>query len=144
MKPRERKTALAAVEFGGFLKQFMPLNQRANLIHCIKSDEGGFFIAQVLNLIQTIEEMPETYESDGMGLDALVYLHYFCGSVDAWVTEKDRGDGPEDTEQTQAFGKVCLTGNKEDAEMGYINIAELIKNGIELDLYWTPKPLREI
>jgi hypothetical protein len=29
-------------------------------------------------------------------------------------------------------------------ELGYISIEELVANGIELDLYWTPKTLAEV
>ncbi|MFA5352688.1 MAG: hypothetical protein WC291_00500 [Thermodesulfovibrionales bacterium] len=54
------------------------------------------------------------------------------------------GDGSGDERQYQAFGLITLTGDPEDAELGYINIQELIEAGVELDLYWLPRKLRDI
>ena len=78
----------------------------------------------------TIETMPKTYETDGQGDDAIVYLHYFNSSFDWYITERDMED-----EQIQAFGlaKMAFT------EFGYISINELLENNVELDFYWTPK-----
>lgn len=44
-------------------------------------------------------------------------------------------------EQHQAFGAANLGYG---AELGYISIEELKENNVELDLYWTPKPLSQI
>lgn len=109
------------------------------------SEEREHFAEIVVRLAETVEKMPKTYETDEQGSDAIVYLHYFMGGIDAWITEKDRGDGSGiNNRQLQAFGKITLTGNKEDAEYGYICIQELIDNNVELDFYWTPKKLKEL
>ena len=78
----------------------------------------------------------------------MVHLHYFGGSVDAWIVERDMGDSKYQDEigpQYQAFGPITLYGESiRDSEWGYISIQELIENGIELDLYWTPKAVKEV
>lgn len=73
---------------------------------------------------------------------------YIGGSVDAWIVERDVGDSKYQAEidpQHQAFGPITLRGESiGESEWGYISIQELIDNGVELDLYWTPKPVREV
>ncbi len=86
-----------------------------------------------------IEETPKTYETDGQGDKAIAYLHYFKGAHDWYVTEKDA-----DQDQHQAFGLVVLNSDWQNAEIGYIDIESLKQMGVELDLYWTPKSLKEI
>jgi len=57
--------------------------------------------------------------------------------MDWYITEKDMGD-----EQIQAFGLADL--GMGFPELGYISIEELVENGVELDLHWTPKTLAEV
>ncbi len=64
-------------------------------------------------------------------------LHYFGRGGDWYIIERDSTD-----EQHQAFGIACLTG--EYPEKGYISIAELLENSVELDLHWTPKTIGEL
>jgi hypothetical protein len=88
--------------------------------------------------------MPKTYDQDGKGNDAIVYLHYFAGGeANWWITEKDAG-GPDDepgTGQVQAFGLADLG---DGGELGYISIAEILECGGELDLYFRPTTLGEV
>ena len=70
--------------------------------------------------------------------DAIVYLHYFKGNMDWYITEKDMIE----EEQNQAFGYADL--GLGFGELGYISLIELAENGVELDLHWTPKTLREV
>lgn len=139
-----KNVALAVRELQTTLKSFMPPSQRHVLIQALDGEEAEGIAETVLRVCNVINTMPETYETDGEGEEAWAHLHYFLGGIDAWVTEKDKGNGSDDQRQEQAFGKVCLTGNKEDADLGYISIAELIENGVELDLYWNSKKLKEI
>lgn len=136
-KVRAAKAALM-----GILKDFMPVSQRNCLADALRGEERVGIAEVVLRATEQIETMPKTYEQDGLGDAAVAHLHYFRGSVDAWITEKDKGDGSEDTAQYQAFGKQSFYG-PDSAEMGYISIKELIENGVELDLYWEPKTLKE-
>lgn len=88
---------------------------------------------------ETLRTMPRTYENRGD--DAIAYLHYFSAQADFYITELDKGD--DDTkapEQHQAFGSANLGFG---AELGYISLIELAENNVELDFYFTPKPLRE-
>lgn len=80
--------------------------------------------------------MPLPYETDGQGSQAVARLHYFTGSADWYITERDSS-----AEQLQAMGLANLGYG---CELGYISIAELISAGAELDLYWTPRTLAEI
>lgn len=138
----------AADALNGPLRNFMPLAQREALKVALRGEEGRAIAAIVIRTLEKIEEMPETHETDGQGDDAIVHLHYFRGSVDAWITEKDRGERPDDDgmgEQYQAFGKVNLYGTGiKDAELGYVSIAELIENDVELDLYWTQTAFKDL
>ena len=128
----------------GKLKRFISKPQLSVITDNLQGEEGDFFANKVLEIAGVIEAMPQTYETDGQGAAAVVHLHYFLGGVEAWITEKDMGDGSADDRQYQAFGLITLTGNKDDAELGYISIYKLIKNNVELDLHWTPKTLDEL
>ncbi len=139
-----KKEILHALFSSGFFSKWMGESQRQALRSVINGEEGDHFVQLLSDLRARIEAMPASYETDGEGDNAVVHLHYFRGSIDAWITEKDAGDGSEDDSQYQAFGKITLTGSKEDADLGYISIEELIRNDAELDLYWEPKRLAEI
>lgn len=121
------------------LKNFIGHNEIEALKEGCKGEEKDFFKAKILEIINTIETMPKTYETDGQGEDAKAILHYFKGGSDWYITEKDKEE-----EQLQAFGFACLNGNWQNAELGYINIQELIKYNVELDLYYTPERLGDI
>jgi len=121
------------------LENFIPSSQLSVLIDNIDSEEGEFFQQKFIELYATITAMPKTYESDGRGENAIVYLHYFVGGSDFYVTERDIYK-----EQYQAFGysKLAQMG---EGELGYISIHELIGiKWVELDLYWEQVPLHEI
>jgi len=123
------------------LNSFMGRSQLLCLRGLLKGEEKNYFKQMLRELVVRLETMPKIYEQDGLGDKAIVHLHYFRGNMDWWITEKDAGDGPEDQEQHQAFGLADLGYG---AELGYISIVELVKAGIELDLYWTPKTLEQI
>jgi hypothetical protein len=85
--------------------------------------------------------VPPLMSQDGKGMDATVHLKFFnpCGSATWWITELDPKTG-------EAFGYV--TGMSDD-EWGGIDLNELaavrgpLGLGIERDLHFSPKPLRE-
>jgi hypothetical protein len=106
-----------------------------------KNEEHQHFRDMLRNLAEHIRTMPKTYEQDGLGDQAKVYLHYFRGGCDWYITEKD--SDPDGEGQMQAFGYANLD-DPENAELGYISIQELIENNVELDLYWNPKPLAAV
>jgi hypothetical protein len=124
------------------LEAWLPRGEAAVIRQALRGEERDFFRDMLAALQYRIEQMPQTGDTDGQGDAAVANLHYFRGSCDAWITELDRGaegDAPEDY-QAQAFGLMDLGYGP---ELGYVSIRELIANGMELDLYWTPKPLAE-
>lgn len=120
----------------GKLANFITTYQRAVILTMLPSEEGEYFVNKILKLNETIDAMPEPYQTDGMGEDAIVHLHYFLGSGHWYIIEKDSSE-----EQHQAFGLADLGYG---GELGYISIQELIENEAELDMYWNPKTLKKV
>ncbi len=120
-----------------YLRRFVSTQQLSVLGDACYGEEREWFIDTLVELAERILAMPKTYEQDGLGDDAIVYLHYFKNNMDWYITEKDM-----EVEQIQAFGLADL--GMDCAELGYISIEELTEYGAELDLHWTPKTLREV
>lgn len=123
------------------LKRWLPESQRSAILECLRGEEAEGF-EQLVNLLgDRLATMPKTYEQDGKGDDAIAYVHFFRGDMDWFITEGDitpDGNGVH----RQAFGWCDLGWGC--PELGYVDIQELRDNGIEFDLYWQPKTLREI
>ena len=111
------------------LIHFIGISQLCALQSSLNGEERQFFLSLLNDLEDKISNMPKPYETTEQGINALVSLHYFQGGSDWYIVEKDSSE-----EQLQAFGYACLNGDKINAEMGYINIEELIKYNVELDL----------
>lgn len=120
------------------LKPFIGHPQLSTMTKNCYGEEKQFFIDKLVEMAELIKNMPKTYEQDGKGDDAIVYLHYFHGSMDWYITEKDVDTDGEG--QLQAFG---LADMGYGAELGYISIED-IKEHVELDLHFKPRPLREV
>lgn len=136
-----KTTTIKATEL---LRGWIEPNQLLTMFANCDGDEGKWFEAKLQALANLITTMPATRGQEGKGEDAIVYLHYFRGSADWYITEKDSGsidDDPADF-QSQMFGYVNL-GDDFSAEFGYISLPELLQNGVELDLHWKPRPVRE-
>jgi hypothetical protein len=118
------------------LKGIMSTTQLAVIGDGCRRSEREFFFEKLEELATIFKTMPKTYEQDGKGDKAIAYLHYFVGSHDWYITEKDMEDA-----QHQAYGLVI---NKYGAETGYISLIELKRYGAELDLHFTPTCLAEI
>lgn len=119
-----------------FFMKFVGPSQRAAMREVLEGEERAFMAEILTTYTERVNAMPKTYEQDGLGQQAVAYLHYFSGGCDWYITEKDM-----EPEQLQAFGSANLGYG---AELGYISIVELLQNGVELDLYFTPKTLAEI
>lgn len=124
--------------FDGTLTYFMPRSQLLCLREGLQGEEAEYFEQKINEYQKRAAEMPQTYDQDGLGMNAIAYLHYFRGGMDWYITEKDKERG----KQHQAFGWANL-GDPQNAELGYISIEELISNGVELDLHFEPKPLND-
>lgn len=119
------------------LSHFINPAQLQTMRTLARGEEGKFFTDKMKELTQTFTTMPKPYKTDGQGDNAVAVLHYFHRGGDWYIVERDSSD-----QQHQAFGVVCLTG--EYPEKGYVSIAELLENGAELDLHWTPKTIGEL
>jgi hypothetical protein len=110
------------------------LSQGKAIEHALCSSEERVWYKKRLRQISKIfDAMPQLYEQDGKGDNAIAYLHYFNSSWDWYITEKD-------AEQKQGFGLV----KGFETELGYIDLVEITKAGAELDLYFEPTTLGEI
>ncbi|MFZ3017292.1 MAG: DUF2958 domain-containing protein [Gallionella sp.] len=118
------------------VRPFIGLSQIAVMADGIYGPERQFFFDKLTELVQTIETMPKTYETQDIE-DPIVHLHYFMKDMNWHITEKDM-----EAQQLQAFGKADLGWGF--PELGYISIEELLANGAELDLHWTKKPLSQV
>ena len=127
----------------GPLKHFIGGLQRRVVLENLRDEEGDWFATRMLELAELVAKMPQTYDTDGQGRNAIAHLHYFAGGQANWyITEKDKGGGDEPNHQQQAFGLADLF--RDGGELGYISIAEILANNGELDFHWTPKPLTEV
>lgn len=132
--PASQSQANAAIKA---LSPFLSSAQRGAIKVGVLGEESQFFRDKAVEMAKVIADMPKSYGQDGKGDAAVAYLHYFKGSADWYITEKDMsGDGTE-----QAFGYADLG---QGGELGYISIAEIVSAGAELDLHWSPKTLGEI
>lgn len=119
------------------LRFFIGRNQLAVMADCCRGEEGPWFVQKFIDMHHTITTMPKVYGQDGLGEEAVVHLHYFKSGCDWYITERDTSGA-----QLQAFGLADLFND--GGELGYISIAELIGCGVEFDLHWQPKTLREV
>ena len=123
------------------IQEFIGKQQAACLRDALRGEEGEYFDKMLTELDELIKNMPHTYQQEKTPIDEqIVYLHYFKGSCDVFITEKDKGDVDEPG-QHQAFGYTDLGYS---AELGYISIVELLENNVELDLYFEPKTVGEL
>lgn len=119
------------------LRRFVSTAQLEVLHDFSMGEERAHFIHKMDELTRIIGTMPRTYGQDGLGDNAVVYLHYFNAGGDWYITERDC-----EPVQYQAFGLADPFGD--GGELGYISIVELIRAGAEVDLYWTPATLAAI
>jgi hypothetical protein len=130
-------TKLDAAKALGSLRGFLGPQQLRVVGDCCRGEEKQYFFDKLVELAALVESMPKVYEQDGLGEQAIVYLHYFIGGCDWFITEKD-----SEREQHQAFGWANL-GDDDCAELGYISLIEITAAGAELDFNFKPRSLAE-
>jgi hypothetical protein len=118
------------------LKKFIGPSQLDVLRRSLYGEEREWFYGKLTEMANLIRTMPKSYEQDGLGDNAVVFLHYFSGGCDWWITEKDAG-----VDQVQAFGLADIGYG---GELGYIPIVEITSYGAELDLHFDPKTLASV
>ena len=134
MNTTKDHTKLEAAAAVRSLRYFISQQQLSAIGELCYSEERQLFINKLVELVNTVQTMPQTYQTDGQGENAIVYLHYFVGGANWYITERDCLP-----DQLQTFGLADLYGD--GGELGYISIEELKSCGAEIDLYWTAKPL---
>jgi len=93
--------------------------------------------------INELKNVPDLYSTEDVSCkDKLIYLHFFIGNCDWWISEIDHQNF--DT----MFGFAWL-GDAEMAEWGYVSLSELAAinvRGIEVerDLYWDVRSFSSI
>lgn len=102
-----------------------------------RGGEGEWFKEKFFELDRQFNTMPKIYEQEGKGDEAIVQWHFFSGSADWYITERDTTRA-----QRQAYGLADLFGD--GGELGYISVLELIRSNIDFDLHWTPVPLKDV
>ncbi len=135
------------------LEKFVPaaqLEMCKELMGLLKSRrveaDAKFYLDKLLEIQDTILNMPYIYQQDGRGDKATAYLHYFTGSSDWYITEKDvnnpliaEPEKPVISEQFQASGLACLNCDITNMKLCYIPINELCSIPmVELDFHFTP------
>lgn len=98
-----------------------------------------YWIKVLEKSVATFENMPKTYQTSSQKLaECVAYLHYFSGSNDWWIVEKDL-----ESQQLQARGAAKFGFHQSD--IGFISIESLCNTPLmELDLFWQPKMLKDI
>ena len=93
---------------------------------------------------EQLAKIPKLYETEKVPLKGkLVYLHFFIGGCDWYITEFDE-------EEDLFWGYAILNSDYEMAEWGYVSFDELksikIPPGFEVDcdLYWKVRKASEI
>ena len=135
IEQKKSATKLDAIEAIKSIKGFVCSSQLNAISQACRGEEKQFFFDRLVEVSDTIKNMPETHEQDEEGDNAIAYLHYFKGNYDGYITEKDM-----ESEQFQAFGLAKI----HVAEMGYISIVELMDCQVELDFHFTPTSIREL
>lgn len=111
--------------------RFICRSQALAINELLAGGEAWRFFADKLHEIKTIvDTMPRTYQTNGQGDEAIAYLHYFAKGCDWYITEIDI-----EQDLNQCFGYADLG---QGPELGYISLPELMENGVELDLHFTP------
>jgi hypothetical protein len=121
------------------LKLYVSTQQLQAMKAGARGEEKAYFQGKIVEMGTRIATMPKTYEQDGKGDKATVSLHYFQGSSDWYILEKDISASEDGN--FQAFGFAVLNGDRQNAELGYINIDELTRQNVELDLHFEPTTL---
>jgi len=117
---------------------FISAQQLRTMQGFCKGEEKQFFIDKLNELHTLINNMPATGKTDGQGGNAICQLRYFHNSGAVWyITERDTS-----VIQHQAFGWAQMFPGC--GELGYISIEEIIQHGAQLDLHFTPIPVKDI
>ena len=92
---------------------------------------------------EDLAKLPRLYETEDVPLRGKqIHLHFFLGGCDWYIAEYDGED--------LLWGYAILNGDYDNAEWGYISLAELkaikIRPGLEVDrdLHWKVRPASQV
>ena len=92
---------------------------------------------------ETLSKIPRLYETEDTQLeDKIIYLHFFIGGCDWFISEFDGED--------LFWGYAILNNDYQNAEWGYISFTELkeirVQGGVEVDcdLFWRVRKASEV
>ena len=91
---------------------------------------------------EVLSQLPRLYQTEKISTtDKIIHLHFFLGGCDWYIAEYDGKD--------TMFGFAILNGDTQNAEWGYVSLAELKEiniRGIEVDcdIYWRPKKAKDV
>jgi hypothetical protein len=91
---------------------------------------------------EVLSQLPRLYQTERIPTeDKIIHLHFFLSGCDWYIAEYDGKD--------TMFGFAILNGDTQNAEWGYVSLAELQEisiQGIEVDrdIYWRPKKAKGI
>lgn len=91
---------------------------------------------------EALSQLPRLYQTENVPVeDKIIHLHFFLGGCDWYIAEYDGQD--------LMFGFAILNNDTQNAEWGYVSLAELKETsvgGIEVDrdIYWRPKQAKDI
>ncbi len=118
------------------LLPFLSCEQAIAVKYKIFNGSGAELVKQVRAMAERVGTMPVSYGQDGKGDETVHYLRYSRAGLEFYVTEKDaEGDGVQG-----AFGCFVFRG-KHSGEYGLINIADLVRDGYQLDFGFVPTTL---
>lgn len=100
-------------------REFVPHSQMRFCIGHLNGEEGQHFIDVLTKLADIWKGAATTRQTNGMGESAVAFMHFFGGSFDLYLTEKD-----VEAEQLQAYGYVRI-GRNEGFEAGYVDLTEI-------------------
>lgn len=116
--------------FPEILKKVMPIHQQI-LLSSIGYSENE---ESLNDLAKNVESLKERNDN---GKDSIMYLHYFQGNQDWYISEWDK--------ENQTFYGFANIGYDSDAEFGSSYVKDLVNsNKIELDFYFEPTAIKNI
>ncbi len=142
-KESDEPQKLKSSDIPSIVKKFMPKFQQQAIIG---SEEHIEIVKRLENEIKAIpkdtrqadlayQKAKETGKANYMDF-YMVFAHFFHGASDWYVLS---WDGDE-----ILFCYVILNGDTQMSEMGDVSLSELHENRIEMDFFWTVKPLSEV
>jgi len=115
------------------LQKLMPKHQQKFL-------KDIYYSEHVDTLNKLAENASQLKARNDKGAETIIYLHYFHGSADWYISGWQKGDGI-------FMGFANLFGDEQSGEWGSVFVDELTNDKaglIELDFYFKPKPIKEI